>query len=57
MDSEIQDRVLGKGKEVTGVATNNRSLEAEGKLDQGKGRLKGWFRRHRQAKDERHGDL
>jgi len=34
------DRAKGKIKEITGVATNNRDLEGEGKLDQVKGHVK-----------------
>jgi uncharacterized protein YjbJ (UPF0337 family) len=34
------DRAKGKIKEITGVATGDRSLEGEGKLDQLKGHVK-----------------
>ena len=37
------DRLGGKIKEVGGVVTNDRDLEAEGKLDQLKGRVKEGF--------------
>lgn len=37
------DKAKGKGKEIAGVVTNDRSLEAEGKLDQAKGAVKGAF--------------
>jgi uncharacterized protein YjbJ (UPF0337 family) len=34
------DRIKGKVKETTGVATGDRELEGEGKLDQAKGKIK-----------------
>jgi uncharacterized protein YjbJ (UPF0337 family) len=34
------DKLKGKVKEVAGAATNDRSTENEGKLDQAKGNLK-----------------
>ncbi len=34
------DKVKGRIKETTGVATGNRELEGEGKLDQVKGKVK-----------------
>jgi uncharacterized protein YjbJ (UPF0337 family) len=40
---EYTDKTKGKIKEVAGAATGDRSLEAEGKLDQAKGRIKGKF--------------
>lgn len=37
---ELTDRAKGKAKEIGGVVTGDRSLEAEGKRDLTKGRLK-----------------
>lgn len=34
------DNVKGRVKETVGVATNDRDLEGEGKLDQAKGKVK-----------------
>ena len=34
------DRIKGKVKETTGVATGDRELEGEGKIDQAKGKIK-----------------
>lgn len=42
---EFQDKTKGKAKEVAGVATGNRSLEAEGKADQ----TKSWFKQRFEA--------
>lgn len=38
---ELIDKGKGKVKEVAGVATGDRKLEGEGKVDQGKGHVKG----------------
>ncbi len=38
---ELIDKGKGKVKEVAGVATGNRKLEGEGKIDQAKGAVKG----------------
>ena len=35
------DRIKGRIKSVTGKATGNRRLEAEGEYDEAKGKLKG----------------
>lgn len=37
---ELTDKAKGKAKEVAGVATGDRKLEGEGKIDQAKGRVK-----------------
>ncbi len=40
---ELEDKTKGKAKEVAGVVTGNRRLEAEGKTERAKGRFKeGW---------------
>ena len=40
---KLIDKAKGKAKEIAGVTTNDRGLEAEGKVDQAKGSLKeGW---------------
>ena len=38
---ELIDKVKGKVKEAAGKATNDKSLEAEGQVDQAKGAVKG----------------
>ena len=38
---ELTDKAKGRAKEIAGVATNDRNLEAEGKWDQAKGAVKG----------------
>jgi uncharacterized protein YjbJ (UPF0337 family) len=38
---EIIDKVKGKIKQAAGVATGNKKLEREGKLDEAKGNVKG----------------
>ncbi|GMT97904.1 hypothetical protein KH5H1_20230 [Corallococcus caeni] len=38
---EWTDKAKGKVKETVGVATGDRSLEAEGKADTAKGKIKG----------------
>jgi uncharacterized protein YjbJ (UPF0337 family) len=40
---ELIDKTKGKAKEAVGEATNNRDLQAEGELDQAKGKAKGAF--------------
>jgi uncharacterized protein YjbJ (UPF0337 family) len=40
---ELIDKAKGKAKEIGGVATNDRGLESEGKMDQAKGDIKGKF--------------
>jgi uncharacterized protein YjbJ (UPF0337 family) len=50
---ELIDKAKGKAKEVTGVVTGDRALEAEGKADRAKGEVKGSFEELKQrAKDE-----
>ena len=39
----LMDKIKGKIKEVTGAATGDRSLEAEGKKDRAKGHVKGGY--------------
>lgn len=40
---ELIDKSKGKAKEITGVVTGDRELEAEGKKDRAKGEVKeGW---------------
>jgi uncharacterized protein YjbJ (UPF0337 family) len=38
---EIIDKVKGKIKQAAGAVTGNKKLEAEGKLDEAKGNVKG----------------
>ena len=38
---ELIDKAKGKVKEVLGVATGNRRVESEGKMDTAKGNVKG----------------
>lgn len=40
---EIIDKTKGKAKEVAGVVTGDRKLQAKGKADHAKGTLKGKF--------------
>jgi uncharacterized protein YjbJ (UPF0337 family) len=42
---ELTDKTKGTAKEVTGVVTGDRGLEAEGKVDRAKGGLKGGWER------------
>jgi uncharacterized protein YjbJ (UPF0337 family) len=54
---EWSDKAKGKVKEVGGVVTGNRDLEAEGKGDQAKGYIKGKFEEVKQGvKDALHSD-
>lgn len=54
---EWTDKTKGKAKEVAGVVTGNRDLEAEGKTDQAKGYIKGKFEAAKQrVKDVLHSD-
>ena len=46
---EWTDKAKGKAKEIGGVVTGDRSLEAEGKLDQAKGKIKGKFEELKQG--------
>lgn len=46
---ELTDKAKGKLKEVGGVATGDRELEAEGKADQIKGAVKEKFEEAKQA--------
>lgn len=46
---ELMDKAKGKVKEVAGVASNDRELEAEGKMDQAKGAAKGAFESVKQS--------
>ncbi len=45
---EWSDKAKGKAKEIGGVVTGNRDLEAEGKTDQAKGYIKGKFEEAKQ---------
>jgi len=45
---ELMDKTKGRAKEVTGVATGDRRLEAEGKTDYARGSLKGSWERFKQ---------
>ena len=38
---ELIDKVKGKAKQAGGVLSGNRKLEAEGKVDEAKGKVKG----------------
>ncbi|MBC7794508.1 MAG: CsbD family protein [Clostridia bacterium] len=40
---ELNDKAKGKAKEIAGVVTGDRDLEAEGKADIVKGKVKGAF--------------
>jgi uncharacterized protein YjbJ (UPF0337 family) len=51
------DRAKGKIKEVGGVATNDRDLEGEGKLDQLKGHIKEGLGNLREGIKEKLDDL
>lgn len=42
---EFKDKATGKVKEVYGVASGNRRVEAEGKAQHGRGQLKGILER------------
>lgn len=36
----VMDKIKGRAKEAAGAATNNDSLQAEGKVDQAAGKIK-----------------
>jgi uncharacterized protein YjbJ (UPF0337 family) len=40
---ELTDKAKGKAKQMGGIATGDRELEAEGKVDESKGKVKGAF--------------
>jgi uncharacterized protein YjbJ (UPF0337 family) len=40
---ELWDKLKGRVKQGAGRVSGNRSLEAEGNVDEGKGRMKGAF--------------
>jgi uncharacterized protein YjbJ (UPF0337 family) len=46
---ELSDKAAGKAKEVSGVVTGDRQLEAEGKRERVKGELKGRWEEAKQA--------
>jgi uncharacterized protein YjbJ (UPF0337 family) len=46
---ELTDKAKGKVKEIGGVVTGDRELEAEGKTDQIKGNVKEKFEEAKQA--------
>ncbi len=46
---ELTDKTKGRAKEIGGVVTGDRSLEAEGKTDQAKGEVKGVFEQIKQG--------
>jgi uncharacterized protein YjbJ (UPF0337 family) len=52
MSDGTGDKIKGKIKETTGVVTNDRSLETEGKLDQVKGKVKDVFDRDDEKRDD-----
>jgi uncharacterized protein YjbJ (UPF0337 family) len=37
------DKFMGKGKKMTGKMTNDKSMEAKGKVQEEKGKVKGYF--------------
>lgn len=43
--SEYEDRVVGKTKKVVGKATGDEDLEAEGELQEARGRVKRFVRK------------
>ena len=45
---EWTDKTSGKAKEIGGVVTGDRRLEAEGKADYAKGSIKGGWERFKQ---------
>ncbi len=49
---ELIDKTKGKVKETVGVATGDRELEAEGKVDTAKGNVKGAFEKVKQKLKE-----
>jgi uncharacterized protein YjbJ (UPF0337 family) len=51
MSDGTGDKIKGKVKETTGVVSNDRSLEIEGKLDQAKGKVKDAFDNDEQRDD------
>lgn len=46
---EMHDKFAGRAKEIGGVATGNRQLESEGKLQYFRGKLKEGFERFKHA--------
>src|SRR5689334_22098401 len=46
---ELSDKAKGKVKETLGTATGDRKLEAEGKVDTAKGKVKGAFEEVKQT--------
>jgi uncharacterized protein YjbJ (UPF0337 family) len=52
MSDGTGDKIKGKIKETTGVVTNDRSLETEGKLDEVKGKVKDVFDRDDEKRDD-----
>lgn len=46
---ELTDKAKGTAKEIGGVATGDRRLEAEGKTDRAKGEAKGMFEQLKQG--------
>jgi uncharacterized protein YjbJ (UPF0337 family) len=49
---ELIDKAKGKVKETVGVATGDRELEGEGKVDTAKGNVKGAFEKAKQKVKE-----
>jgi uncharacterized protein YjbJ (UPF0337 family) len=52
MSDGTGDKIKGKIKETTGVVTNDRSLETEGKLDEVKGKAKDVLDRDDEKRDD-----